>query len=695
MTEEKLLSKLNNLYDDAVDADSVLWAEQRSNVLLVSGDHYNKKVTRISDRLRGIKEAEEEVNKIRITKNHIGKIAKLYVNNIVSMAPGAMAVASNDKELKDQKSAEMHQSVLAYQKDKHKLKDKIQKYASDFVTIGEVTVKISWDWEKGYFKRQEPILDEMGEETGTNDVWSGDLVFERIYGFDRFRPAECKNIDDAPWEGIRKMMSIKELKRLVKDDENKSKKIVESTEETYTVFDSNSSSYKKKRGQVLVREIYYKPSFEYPKGYFYIFTEDVVLFEGELPFGIWPLASAIFDEIQTTPRGRSPIKQWRPFQVELNRASSKIAEHQITLGDDKLIINQGSKLQPAGTAPGIRAYSAAGASPMVISGRTGDQYRPYVGDTINELYQVAMLQEELEDKQVGQVDPYSLLLQSAKWKKRFSLSVGKFEQFVVDLYKLILETTRAYIEEDELIQAIGSTERVNISEFKNADPLCYQIKVEAQVEDIESRLGKKLSIDRYVQYAGTNLSKEDIGKFIRLDPYLNKEQLMNDFTMDYDNANNLILAIDRGEQPELNQYDDADYMLKRLVSRKRQADFKYLSPQAMQIYDITIQQYEQIKAQQMHMDLMKNSEIIPAQGMLITCDFYVPNQKDPSKQNRVRIPSDSVKWLLDRLENQGQTQQQLQMQQDQTVADIVGQMKNQLGPARPGIPQQMPLGQMV
>jgi hypothetical protein len=83
----KDIAELNRLYSEAESCDSELFAEQRSNVRLVAGDHYTSKNSRFWGRIRDSKQISSD-SKIRLTKNHIQKITKTYQNNILSHAPG-------------------------------------------------------------------------------------------------------------------------------------------------------------------------------------------------------------------------------------------------------------------------------------------------------------------------------------------------------------------------------------------------------------------------------------------------------------------------------------------------------------------------------------------------------------------------------------------------------------------------------
>ena len=188
-----------------------------------------------------------------------------------------------------------------------------------------------------------------------------------------------------------------------------------------------------------------------------------------------------------------------------------------------------------------------------------------------------------------------------------------------------------------------------------------------------------MSIDRYIQYSSGQLAKEDLGKFLRLDPYLNKEQMFNDFTMEYDNTTNDILAMDRGQVPliTLYKYKDPNYPVQRFTARMSQADFQYLPENVQGIYKEVVGQYQQLIQKKIQDTAALNSEFIPSGGSLVRADLWVPDPKDSTKQVRASVPAESLQWLVDRLTAQGSTQAMLGQQRQSVMSDIVSQMRQQ------------------
>lgn len=701
------ISELNQLFSDGETADRELFAEQRSNIQLIAGEHYTKKGDKFWNRLRDTKNIPKD-QKLRLTKNHIRKIVLTYRNSITSYAPGVQAGPKDKTSMQHQKSAQLCNAVWADGKARHDFTQLINQFASDFCGIGEVAAKLFFDPNAGRYLGEEAKLDEFGQvEMGEDGQpvssgipkFAGDVLVERIYGFNIIRPNGCKDIKKAEWLCHRKMVSTKEVKDLVDatdlpDEEKEAlkQKITDTPDQTYTVLDGSTGSYRIVKDQTMLKEWFFRPCPQYPMGYFYICVDTAILFKGELPFGIFPIVFEGFDEIQTSPRYRSIVKQLRPYQVEINRCASKIAEHQITLGDDKILVQNGTKLTPGAALPGVRSLQYSGMSPIVLEGRSGDQYLAYMNSQISEMYAVGMVEEQKEEKVAGQMDVYAMLFRAIKDKKKFSIYTDTFETFLKNIYQTYVKLCQAYYNDQHLVPAIGKSEYINISEFKNIGDLDYVVTLEPQTDDSESKLGKQLALNHVIQYAGTQLGKEDLGKLLRMMPYANEERFLEDLTMDYDVAENYMLALDRGQLPEPNQYDNHEYLIKKFVNRTRQPDFLLLDPQIQKNYQDAIAYHEQLKVEQEIKLKQAQSEFIPSGGFLVACEMYDPNTpvdpNNPSKlPKRVRVPSESLQWLLNQLSTQGSDQKSLNSIGNQgALAQMSEMLVNQLnnGQTSPG-----------
>lgn len=689
-------SELNKLYDEGEQCDQRTFSEMRSNLLMIHGDHYNKKKRKyFVNRVRENNSMSEDM-KLRLTKNHTGKIHDIYINNITSNTPGVIIVPNNDKEIQDQKSAKQNGAVWKRATIKHKVKKKIREFASDFTGTGEVACRIIWDPTKGKLQGYEPlieqlpvpqydemgnvvterqVLDEMGQPKPDKDspVMSGDFEFRRVYGFNLIRPKEAKDMNESEWLCEREMADIRELKKVYKNDPKKLKYIQESEDETFLVFDGNNNSYQKSDNETLLLNFFFRPCLRYPNGYFVIKTKSGILEQGELPYSIFPIVYQNFKQLQTSPRGRSKFSDGKPYQIEINRCASAIATHQVTLGDDKLVGNTMGKVEHSAQMPGVRFIKVnAGGTLQHLPGRTGDQYLPYMNSQIQEYYSVMMLAEEAIDKEEFTGDAFASLFRSLKQKKKFSIYIEKFEEFLVDICQLYLQMAKVYLPDEEIIAAIGRDDAVNLQEFRSSEPLSYQINVEPNSGDVETQYGQQLVFNQILQYTGGSLERKDIGKIIKSMPLANVGDSFEDFLMDEQNADNLVLALERGEEPVVSRFDDNVYMMQRIVNRMRKPDFQYLQEEIQQAFEAYYEAYsEQEVAKQQELQSAQ-SGYIPTGGYTVKADLYVTDEN--GKNKRAELPYESINWLIEKLEQQGMSQASIESLNEQAKLELAQQM---------------------
>lgn len=661
------ITELNQLFTEAKQADKETYVEMRSNILLSAGEHFSKRSPRNP---RENTQASEQ--KLRITKNRIHRNLRIYMNHILSKCPGATVAPQNPTNLQDQKSAELNLKVNDYLKHKYETRSVLRDAVDDYCRIGEACLKIFWDPTKGKLKGYEGkpemdeegniLTDEMGQDIIIPDeskpVMTGELVYERVFGHQLFRDPKAKSMKLSSFLGIEKLESLSDMKKRYAGDESKLKMLTESKSE-FVIFDTERMGYGQDKDLVSVREYYFRKSQAYPEGYYFITTDAGVLEEGPLPYGIFPIVWVGFDEHPTKCRATSFIKVARPWQAEINRASSSMALHQVTLGEDKILYQSGSKVASGALLPGVRGITFQGAPPTILPGRDGSQYQGYVDRQSVEMDEALLIDRLDIDKSQG-ADPMMLLFRSMREQGHFTIYNEKFGEFWRKVTLTALDLCRYYMDDEELIEAIGTDEIVNIQEFKNSSPLCYKIIVEEQDETIESKLGRQMTVTHILQYVGQQLSPDQVGKIIKNYPFGNWKDDFEDLTLNETNAKNDFIALERGQMPPISKADDSAFILRQVASRMKKRDFITLSPQVQELY----QQYEQIHIQKQEQEAAAkaalDSEHIPTDGALIACDFYVP-EEDPNKApKRVRLPYGALDWLVKTLEAQGRSLDELE-----------------------------------
>ena len=549
------------------------------------------------------------------------------------------------------KAAELNASVYKYLKDKNSLTQFYSHLIQDFTVIGECYAKVFWDDQAGEFLGYEPELGEDGMPTGKGiPKWTGGIIYEKIMGYNLLTDPEATSPEELKWACNRKTMDKQVLLDRYMGDEDKQKLIKESGGENLQYFDGLTGIYTDIEDAVSLREYYFKPSPEYPNGYFYFATERGILEEGELPDGFC-LFSCMFDAAPNSPRAFSIIRQVKPYQVEINRLGAAMIMESIVLGHTTVIYPAGSKLSSNSIGNGLKGLQYSGGKPDVIPGQSGKQYEGQMMQQIEEMYRIANVPYHDEDKTPQGQDAMAMLGRSLRDKMRFSLYGEKVEKMIGDIIEYSLKLARRYMPDETVIPVIGKNEAVNIKEFRTTDPLCYHVQIKPRSEDFTTVMGETIQISQLLQYAGSSLPPQALGSIARNMHFVNDKDIMRDLTSDRDQADNEILALDRGEDPYFFESGNHEYMLSRLTQRMNQPDFPLLGQEAQMRYQKRVEMHSQSLTTQQQEAARATAGFIPSGGGLISADYYISTPE--GKQKRARIPYEAIDWLVKKLGEQG------------------------------------------
>jgi hypothetical protein len=82
-------------------------------------------------------------------------------------------------------------------------------------------------------------------------------------------------------------------------------------------------------------------------------------------------------------------------------------------------------------------------------------------------------------------------------------------------------------------------------------------------------------------------------------------------------------------------------------------DYEFLPAPIRYLYDLKIEQHEQLETQKIAELQRAQAGFIPDSGAMVGCDLYVTDPADPTKSHRLRLPSNALDWLVKALAKQG------------------------------------------
>ena len=163
-------------------------------------------------------------------------------------------------------------------------------------------------------------------------------------------------------------------------------------------------------------------------------------------------------------------------------------------------------------------------------------------------------------------------------------------------------------------------------------------------------------------------------------PYLQDTNLFDDATIDYRSFVDVSLALERGEQPPVSEYDNHKYFIKKLTNRMRESSFAFLEPQIQELYQKRLQTHMDIESQQAENLQRLEQGFIPSGGGLIT----IPSVKN-NDGKVIRVPYDALEWLFVKLNEQGSLNEEITTLNQ----GVASQIADKILPAQPNDGQQM------
>ena len=177
-----------------------------------------------------------------------------------------------------------------------------------------------------------------------------------------------------------------------------------------------------------------------------------------------------------------------------------------------------------------------------------------------------------------------------------------------------LQVLRSRLPDHVAIPVIGKDEAVNIAEFRNTSSQLYQIQIKPRSDDFTSMMGKSLQLQQAMQYIGGQLDPDQAVQLVRHLPFLSDEPILRDATIKQDQADSMILALDRGEQPFYYEQSDHTYMISRIISRMNETDFPILDQQIKMNYQDRLDRHANSEAAQQKEAQLATQGYIPTSG---------------------------------------------------------------------------------
>ncbi len=609
-SDGSFLSELNDLFKKAQEErlhHEVQWYKNMSFYLGRQWVVWSKRKQALVDL------ASDPSWKVRMTTNYIINFVQSKSAMLLKNKP-IWNVYSMTDDMSDREGAKMAQQLLDYIWRHESVSDEVKKMAHHGLVYGSGFLKAYWNMDTG------PVTE---DPSSGEPIPMGDVDVKCVSPFEIFVDPEAKSpyIRDLKWlihayriplEDFKSRYDLDASPEAIQDDgiEHQYLNLVKSSGHVDEPMAGNSEQLEE---FVTIKEYYENPSPTHPTGRFIIYTDEFILYTGDLPYGKIPLSK--FDDLFVPDRfwGMSTVEQLIPLQTEYNRTRSQILENRNLMSNPKWVAPRDSvqDLDSISAEPGeIIYYNAiqgiAPPSPMSMPSPPS-----YVFAQEERILQDMMSVSGISDVNLRSNPPSgvesgrAMALLAEKDESRMAPTVQSWENAIAYCGKCALELVKYNYMDERSIRITGADNTARLLYMKGSDL--------SSPEDIEVTIGQGLGFSRL---ARVELLLEmydrgllrDPNKLLNLLEFGDDKDLYEEQNMDKNNAALENIQMSQG-QPVPDPTMIENHMVHLEVHRKfiKSEDFKMVPEEGkkllfdhyMKTNEIVQKQMAQMAQQQM------------------------------------------------------------------------------------------------
>lgn len=289
----------------------------------------------------------EQGELVNFPVNHYRNIAQHLLVMTTSSRP-AMQTRAVNTDYKSLIQSQLANGILDYYMREKDLESRIKRAVEMAIVLGAGYMKIEWDARAGEIYDYDDKIIENSDGTTSEEpdldkpLYEGDIKFTNMSPFDVvFDTYKEDCVHD--WLICRTFKNKYDL--AAKYPELASKITQLTTKSDQYVFRWSASIASEETDDVPVYEFYHRKSEALPDGRYLLFlAEDVVLFDGPMPYRDLPVVRIAPSEVMGTPYGYTPMFDLLPIQEMINSTYSAIASNHNAFAVQNIIAPEGADI---------------------------------------------------------------------------------------------------------------------------------------------------------------------------------------------------------------------------------------------------------------------------------------------------------------------------------------------------------------
>ena len=455
----------------------------------------------------------------RFVVNHLHDMTETKVAQMTRLKP-AIQILPTNSEFSDKMAAratKMLMDHLWYLNDMDHLLQRVHRHKKIF---GEAWLFIEWDESKGdkHPDAGNVIEDENNEPMQVpSNLKIGDVCYTLEVPWKILLQLQDR-FEDCDYMFRIKIEHVDDLKKQYPAHEKQIK-----ADSNQFQFDIAALETSRMEDAVVVFEFYHRFSKYVPQGKKIVFTKDVVLEEGELPYshGQFPCERLTDLDIPEVLHGVSQYEVVKPIQNMHNNLSTLLTKNLYLTGHAKWVMPKGAcKIESLGNDNTIVQYQGP-VPPQLLQTQPNPPeayaFRDKLKEEMEQIYAVHGVSRGQPPS--GVTAAVALQFLNEQETERASTEISKANTFIRSIAKKTLAVAGDYYEPDDgrMLRIVGKDNRYIIQYFDSANlEKSYDVRIENGNALADLKAGKTQRIIEVIQYKPDALSPEQIVELLDL-----------------------------------------------------------------------------------------------------------------------------------------------------------------------------------
>lgn len=447
----ELFNKVENFYD-------VLEKHGHLKIWRKSYKYYNNSI-----RLGGeLNRAGEQNEYTTINVNHYRNILQHLLVLTVSQRPAFQARAANS-DYRSQTQTILAQGLLDYYMREKRLERELRQATEYALMYGEGFVECVWDPNIGEIYGEHPETRALVREGDVRyKSYSANNVIRDLYNPD-------PNVD---WVILRSLENRHDI--IAQNEEYKDEISAASDDFRVNTRNISNTTLKNQSDLIPVYYFYHKPTPAIPDGRFVQFISDnVILFDGPLPYRGIPVFRIAPGNISGTPLGYSPAFDLLPLQEAVDAEHSTIITNHATFGIQNIAIPRGANINHMQLADGLNVieYDEKGGKPEPMNlTHTPAEVFNYLNQLVGEMETISGVNSVARGNPEASLKSGAALALVQSMSIQFSQGLQQsYSQLVEDVGTATINLLRDFAQVPRVATIAGKTNRSYMKEFSGED----------------------------------------------------------------------------------------------------------------------------------------------------------------------------------------------------------------------------------